>query len=162
MPSLASRRTANMIDTGSHLVLVKAGQENDCHSYNIVLGQFAGIRGICLRWCRHAIQPTIHITARGYEKRNARIAEAVATCRTNLYCPGPTGPTRTLSNTWSYSSESAEPTYVILHSRSVSHQSSVSHVAAIGPVLNNAASASEFGGSGHQHRLSRSLSRQLD
>lgn len=36
----------------------------------------------------------------------------------NLYWPRTTGPTRTLSSSWSYFSDSAEPTYVNFHSKS--------------------------------------------
>ena len=32
------------------------------------------------------------------------------TWNTNLYCPGATGPTNTVSSTWSYFSDSADPT----------------------------------------------------
>lgn len=41
----------------------------------------------------------------------------------NLYWPRTTGPTRTLSSSWSYFSDSAEPTYVNFHSKSAGRHS---------------------------------------
>ena len=40
------------------------------------------------------------------------------TWKMNLYCPQTTGPTSTLSSSWSYFSDSADPTYVNFHSKS--------------------------------------------
>lgn len=48
------------------------------------------------------------------------------TWNTNMCLPAGTGPTRTESRIWSYSSLSAEPTYMIFHSRSENETMTVS------------------------------------
>jgi hypothetical protein len=53
-----------------------------------------------------------------WRERRVRARRCARAWKTKRKGPGVTGPTSTLSSTWSYWSSSALPTYVIFHSKS--------------------------------------------
>ena len=78
----------------------------------------------CHVWA--ALQPNGGVLGCKWECRRLLLAACCIeglTWNMNLYWPRTTGPTRTLSSSWSYFSDSAEPTYVNFHSKSAGRHS---------------------------------------